>query len=406
MLWTANKILLNIINLSTEIFIAFFIWEEHKDMYTLLIFTLALFIAAPVGALIASYLTSKNQAKYCILIGNWIQIVQITLILYFYKDLSINIIFLLGILGGLSDGIKSTVMDLVDKMSVKLEDLEKHYAKRVVMFNTLKAVIPLAIAYLVAQTGSYIYLFASVIALLLVSTILSLFLNINIEKKTFHMKEVFQIPGTNNNKLSLINTVIFEGLTEGITTTILPIMILTKVGNLVDWGYINTSAMVFTLIISLTMSKWFTDTSSRATYALGALIFATSSIFFISYYNAVVIVVFLLTMSFMDLIKKTSFMASVERIVSSDRSTCDMDAEYAFMTEVFTSIGRLVPIILILISGQNITDDFFTRAVFLITGMLPLITISLLAKTSVFDSNPGVIESIRKAEQISVPKPY
>jgi len=407
MLLKTNKILLHIINLSTKIFIAFFIWQTKQDVSLFLFYTLALFISAPFGSIIASILGIKIEPKYGILVGNWIQIIQITFLLFFVATLNIPIAIVLGLFGGFAESNKSSTMRMLEilKNESGKENIEHFYAKKALTYNVLKGIIPLSIVYLISKSGSYDALFAIVIVLLVVSSLLSLTINTTTTKPSFELKEILKIPGTNPNKLLLIITLFFEGITEGITTTILPIIILVYVGGIVNWGWINTGVVVFTILVTAIMSKKLNDSTSRGAYSIGALLFATTSIFFIIHFNIIVIGAFLLAMAFMDVIKSTSFNSSIERITNSDRSEKELTPEYLFLIETSLSIGRILPIIIILITVADINKESFIRILFLITGFLPLLTMSFLSKTTVFTNDPGIEDIIKKSERISVPSP-
>ena len=407
MILKLNGILLKTIALSTQIFIAFFIWQTNNDLQALLYFTLTLFIFIPIGSLVSGILKGSQSPKYGILIGNWIQVIQITLLLYYFNSLSLPIILITGALGGFAQGEKDStnrILEVLTNESGK-ENIEKFYATKTFLLSLLKGIVPLSIAYLVGTTGSYKSLFVLVVVLLLLSSIVSVFVDVESQNSPIKLRQILTIPGTNPNKLALIMSLFFEGLTEGITTTILPIIILVYVGNIINWGWINTGVVAFTIITSAIMRKSMDNAGSRGTYSLGSIIFAITSILFIIHYNIIVIGIFLLAMALMDIIKETSFNSSVERIANSDNSESDLTAEYIFLADLATSIGKVVPIILILLTAQDINNETFVRILLIITGFLPLMTITFLAKTSIFSQDPGVAEKAKEGLKIEVPKP-
>lgn len=407
MILKLNKILLQIIASSTQVFIAFFIWQNTENLQILLYFSLALFLSAPLGAFLANLTAVKTDPKNGLIIGNWIQIIEITVLLYLANNLNIDNVLIIGFLGGIAQSNKEATIRIIEILNNQtgMDNIEHFYANKALMIKLVEGIVPLFIAYLISITNSYQSLFAFVIVLLVLSSVTSTLMTTNTKKEHFHIKEIIKIPGTNPNKPALITSLLFQGITEGLTTTILPIIILIYIGSIVDWGWINIGTVAFSILITAIMSKTLTDAGSRGTYSLGAILFAIASIFLMINYNLIVVIVFLLAMSLVNVIKETSFNSSIERISSSDFSEEDLSTEYLFLIEIALSIGKILPIIALIIITTDIYNENFIKSIFLIIGFLPLITISMLAKTSVFANDPGVAENFKEGSKIKVPVP-
>lgn len=387
MLWPISKVLFTSSDIITKTFLAFFIWQTKNDLETVLIFSLAYFAAIPVASLISGFISDTMEPKIAILLGTWIQIFQLLALLFYGNNLSLEVIAIIALIGGMAEGLRSIAEKVIDNRYYLNREATKVTASKTFIKETLLLFLPLSTAYLISTSGSYVLVFKITILILLLNAITITLFSQKHVRSTFNLLPVITFHGTNRDKSRLVQAVFIEGLSEGVTYALLPIVLLTFVGSLLNWGLLNTSFVLLSVAISFLFNKYATDLNFKFVYATGAFLFASASVFFLTQFNFFIVVIFLIAKSLMDVIKETGYYSSLEGIIAEDRKKHELYAEYQILIEFVTSLGRLVPIVILVYMGINIHDDVVIRFTLLVIGILPLITLSFLGKTVIFNAN-------------------
>ncbi len=383
-------------NTSTDLlvktFLAFFIWESEQNLYPILLLGLAYFIARPVASLISGIISDKLNSKIPLVLGTLIQIAQLLVIIEHSNLLTLETIAIIGAMGGFADGLKGISIHTIDLALRKIhhkDDANKFYSMRTFISHMLELILPLSAAFVLAQTGNYIDLFKISIILISVQTLITLIFKSPTQHNSFDLKSVFSIPGTNKDKPALIQGVFFEGLEEGVTLTILPVIVLIFAGSILNWGLLNTSFVLVGVLLSFIFSRIINDANAKIIYAFGALIFAASSILFLNDISLAIILIFMFTKTLMGIIKETSYHASLDKIIEEDSKQQRLHAEYKFLIEFFSSIGSVIPILALMYLKTDIHNDLVLRITLLAVGLLPITVLSILGKTAIFKNDFG-----------------
>ncbi len=376
-------------------FFTLYIWDNTRDLRDVLIFVLAYFAVTPIIGLLAGYLTDKFDIKITMLVGIWIQILQIVLMIYVQFPISILALVVIAVLGGVGESFRSIPIHAIEyEVQGERADLNHYYADKSLFSRLISVSLPLAAAYLLTVTeGNFDFLFQLIIILLIAKTIVVFLYKIPPNHNNFDLKNILTFPGTNSDKIHLVKGVFIQGLSEGITLTILPVIVLMFAESFLKWGLINSGIVLFGIILSFFLTIWVNNFNSKVLYSIGAFIFAAASTFFLSEINFAVILGFLVAAQFMDVVKEVSYNASTERIMSEDRKEYQLYSEYQYLVDTVTSIGRLVPICLLLFTGLNLEDDLTIRITLMIIGILPIITLSTLGRTRIFQDDSPIFKN-------------
>ena len=397
--WTLIRLLAISSDILTRTFLAFYIWENTHDLKIILFFGLIYFAVIPIAELIAAYVTDQFDIKIPMLVGVWIQIIQIVLIISIQFPIGTTLLVLIAITGGISEAIRNITMHAIQFGVKQQEHITHYYADRTFFSKSLELILPLTAAYIVTATdGNFDFLFQIIIGVLIVKTILVIFYKIPPAKNKFDLKNILTFPGTNKDKLTLVKGVFMEGLSEGITLTILPVIVLIFAESILRWGYVNTGIALFGVLVSLFLTQWVNDLNSKILYAFGAFIFAAASTFFLVEINFLVIILFLIANELMQVIKDISYNASVERIIEEDRREYRLYSEYQYLVDAVSSMGRIVPIAILLYTGLNLESDIVIRITLVVIGILPLISLSVLGKSRIFSETvkKETVSTVRK----------
>lgn len=385
-IWKTTKILLGSTDILLEIFLAFFIWERQKNLEIIILFGIIYFAAVPLGTFIAGLLSDYFSARVSALIGIWINITQIFVLLTIADTTLTNtIIYTVALLGGLANGLKEVPVLSVDFIKKGKPDETKFFANKNLVRRSVNLVIPLMAAYLITVTGGYKILFIIGIIAFIIISILIMFSGAGTRKNQYRLMQVLRIPGTNPDKPILIKAVFIESLSEGINITIVPIIVLSFAQSILNWGLLSTGVAIIALFISLWLNHIASDLNSKNIFAAGALLFALVSISFIAEFNLYLIIAHLIARSIMELIKDISFNSSIERIMEEDRKEYELYSEYQFLVQTVATFGRILPLVILLFLQIDIDNDLVIRATLLVIGLMPLLALSALGKSVIFD---------------------
>lgn len=83
----------------------------------------------------------------------------------------------------------------------------------------------------------------------------------------------------------------------------------------------------------------------------------------------------------MGIIMTVNFDALINYLIEEDTSIIDLKEEYHAILEIPLAIGRLLPLILILLLGINNVNSIYLRLVFLIIAPVPLYMMVVFFKT-------------------------
>ncbi len=382
MVWETLRILIIGSSLIADTFLTFFIWEKEKDLKIILFYGLAYFIAIPIFSLISGFISEHLQPKIALLLSNWARIIQLFAIIYFQDDLRLENIMFIAFLGGISEGMTILASNVID-FDKGIKEHAGFFATRAIIKEALTFIIPLSAAFFIAKTQDFQALFSLTIGILFINVFLTTIIKYKHARSTFDIKHILSFPGTNPDKKILVAGSFLEGLSEGITLTIFPIMLLYLAGSILNWGFLNTLLVISAIITSILIKRFVNDSNYKYLYVFGAFGFAALSVFLITDFNLFIFVVFLLAKSVMDVIKDVSFYATIEQMMSEDKNEYNLHAEYEFLAEASTSIGRLLPIIVLIAININTSDQLLFRLIFIVVGILPLLTLSVLGKSAI-----------------------
>ena len=288
---------------------------------------------------------------------------------------------------GIADGIKSMSLRTIMETTRDHRNEALFYANKTISSQFVELILVLSGALLVGSQLGYNYLFAFTLVILTIELIITIMLPQPSTISSFDIKSILTFPGTNIDKLTLVKAIFMEGLQEGVTLTILPIITLAFIGTIAYWGLLNTALVLLSLLFAFILSKLITDPSSHLLYGIGSIVFATTSLVFLIQYNFYVLAIFLMAQSLMGVIKNTSYFASIDNIMAQDINEYNLLSEYQFLINIVSSTARSIPLIIILLVGITIHDETSLRLILLFTGLVPLLAISFFGQSLAFKSS-------------------
>ncbi len=378
--WIIAQTLSEVVTISTTIFVDFYIWETTHNFQTLLEYNLGLFIALPVGALIAGFLSEYASLKVGYIFSKLIQICFLTLLLVI-GPLLFSSIFIFGILSGLVVGI---VLSPEEVINIKLPDQQAlsivttiGRAKKIVII-----LIPPLFAYLVERNSNSFNLpFIIAIGVTLLILALAPLVDFPGSDETFSLLSILKIPGTNPEKGLLVKASFLHGIKLGLHYSLIGVLTLSFVGSLVKWSFIAVALAVFSIILTSVYRRLSIARDSLLSLGLAAIIFLLGSGYFVYNFSLVGILVYLTGLTFFDTFFGFGFAAAIKDLSQLDGNEKDLKSEYVFLETLFASFGMILPIATLSWLKLDLANPIVFQILIIIIGLIPFALLNLMKKS-------------------------
>ncbi len=365
-------------------FILLFLWSKTSSLYPILLFSILFYSTTPIGALLSTIITNRISPKISLLISTLLQSIQLILFITYSNNVGNEALVLLGILGGLSSGIKSAAEYVFERAyEDNMSELNIQSAKTL-WWELIKTFTTFVSAYYVSSQGTFGILFQIIFAITIANAFSILFLKQSYVNRKTNFKEILKLPGSNPEKALLMKAEFIDGIYEGINATIIPIALLFFVRNIFDWGLINLLLMVLSIAFGIIYIELINNQSYKPFYGLTAFIFASVSIFTIFDYNIYVLLGYMIVTTFNEVSSTIGYNTIVEKIIDLDAQKNTLLPEYKFLLEVFFGIGRIVPLLVLYLLEFDFNEEYVIKVAIVIASLLPLLTITVFGNSRLF----------------------
>ena len=343
--WIAHQILDKITTVATTIFVDFYIWESTKSFNAIITFNLGLFIILPLAVLLSAFLTELLDLKLVQAIAKFFQVVFMILLLTLGVELIKNP-FAFGLLAGLITGLAFAPADIITGKTPPAERLDIN--SKIRLGSILVGLsIPFLFAQFVGAQSNFNlpFIVAAIIhVLLFIATLLVSFPALD---KIFSLSEVFSFPGTNPGKVILAKSSFLLGLKDSIHYSLIGVLTLNFIGSITGWGWFKLALTVLSLLITLIYKKLSFAKQSILPLGLGAVIFFLGSVYFAYDFTLSGIYVYASAVAVFEVFFGFGIFGTMARLGDLETSRNDLTAEYTFFSSFFSSLGMIIPIVIL-----------------------------------------------------------
>ena len=377
--WISHQILDYLASISTTIFINFYIWENTKNLSSILRFNLGLFLIYPLAVLAGSLLTEFLGLKITQIITKSLQAVFIALLLF----VGVKIIqdpFIFGLLAGL---VLGTAFAPVDIIAAKILPNSRLEINSKIKTGTIVSgiILPPILSLLVDLNGSYTAPFLIALLVYLSLLIYSALVEFPQLDGEFSIKEIFKFPGDNPEKGILLKAAILSGLKDSIHYSIIGVLTLNFIGSLTNWGWFKLTLSLFSLILVLIYKKINISKQSIISLGFGAVVFLVGSAYFAYDFSLMGIYIYAATTAIYEVFYGFGVSGTMARLTDLDVSPKDLTAEYTFFTAFFTSVGLILPIAFLNYFQVDLRDPNMFLVVVIFTALVPFTILKVMSKS-------------------------
>jgi len=368
-----------------DIFSTIFIFSKTDNLIYVLTFKAIETIFIPVGSIISSILINKVSFKLTLIFGILGYILQPLILIFLQNNLE-NLILILGIITGISVGLRALSLNVIfqNTISDELKGFYSGISGSIDGFRSLLFPIFSTLVYIISDSYLVLFVFSLIFFTLSILPIIIF--------KTKNKKSKIELPKAFIKQISIpdlrqINLVWFiHGIRSSIFRSIWSIITITIVGGITNWGKFTFGIAILSIILSYTIGKKINFNISRGILALFSLIYFIASVFLAINFNFMYFVIFSIILAVFD----SGFWNSINLLRSSvyslyaDKDNMD---EYHALAEIPLAFGRLIPlIILISFNTKNIESEIM-KIIILIIGIIPFFMFLEMKKISFIKNN-------------------
>lgn len=384
--WSLSTILFSIGDIVANTFINFYIWENTKDFLVLLRYNIFLFTFIPFGAFLFGYIAKKISLKLSYSLGILMYSAQLLLIVLRGTEI-LNIIILFGFISGIASGAYRLSFNTINQKITDPRNREKYFGSQNAITSLIKLLTPPTLALVVSFTGSYNKIFNPTVFIFILASIFGFLIRVDIRHGRYKMEDVLRFPGTNPEKTIIFKSLLINGMRSSLMFSILPVITLILVGGLANWGGFTLALSSFGVLASYIYGRISNISNSKYSLTISALIFSLAAIFFAVYFNLPSLIAFAVALAILEIVIVVSFESNIDTLTEQDSKIEYLMTEYNVFTEIAVAIGRIVPLMALYFLDISLQNDIFLRIAFLVVGALPIIMLSILAKS------PEILES-------------
>lgn len=377
--WISHQILDYLASISTTIFINFYIWENTKNISSILKFNLGLFLIYPLAVLVGSVLTELLGLKFTQIITKISQAIFVSLLLFLGTSI-IQDPLIFGFLAGL---VLGTAFAPVDVIAAKiLPDLRLDINSKIKTGTIIAGIIfPPLLSFLVDIKGSFTAPFTTALIVYVLLLIFSIFTSFPPVDGKFNLVEIFKFPGGNPEKGILLKSAFLSGLKDSIHYSLIGVLTLNFIGSLTSWGWFKLTLSFFSLVLVLLYKKLKISKQSIISLGFGAVGFLVGSAYFAYDFSLIGIYVYATATAIYEVFYGFGITGTMTRLTDLDVSPKDLTAEYTFFTALFTSIGLVLPIAFLDYFKLDLQDPMMFLIVVIFIAIVPFTILKVMSKS-------------------------
>ncbi|MBD3281008.1 hypothetical protein GF389_05860 [Candidatus Dojkabacteria bacterium] len=377
LMWAGNYVF--------DVILAFFIWGESQNLNNLLVFKLFWTIGIVGGAFSAVYLMVRLH-PIIIRIASFLLAVIFAVSILFLNVEGKFILILLGAIYGFKVGLGSQPYNLIYQMLIRPENRLFFSSLQSAIHNFVLIFFPFVVTQIIDITENYDIVF--ILAIIL--TILSIFPLFSGLKSYKNGKQrdktdfsgAYQEIKQSKNLQNLLALKFIDGIQNGFEIAVFPVLGLYIVSDVGSWGIVNTIFAVLTVFLYFTVAKKLSFKKAAPVFNVVAVVYSLVALLFGVYLTLELYLLFLIVLVLDRTLINTVYSAIDSKIVDRRVEETDHLDEYLTIAEIPLFLGRVVPLLGLLLAGGQI-DGVAMSLVLVLVAFLPMAMTYILGRIDI-----------------------
>lgn len=368
-------------NLIAITFTNFYIWQKTNDLHTVLVYNAMVFLAMGIGGFLSGLLAERKGSMFTYKLSMLLYAVQFFLLAGLNKSV-LAFIPLIGTFSGLAIGMQAFSYNSVTQKITTLTNRGKFFGTKTSILNLVILLATPAIAILIQISSSYLLLFVAAILLFFIITLLLRNLHLFDITREFEWNQLYTALKQNADISSFFKAKFLYGIQDGLFWVVLGIITLKFIGNLGAWGLFSAFLTLLTIVIAYIYGQFTTPRTGNFISVLATFVFATVTIVLSANWNLSSFIVYQIVLVLLSVVMSVDFDSFLADILDQDNEIAHLRSEYNALAEVVTNLGRLVPVVTLLMLNVTELNNLYLRIAFLLVAPIPLFIMNILSGTN------------------------
>lgn len=390
--WLLHNFFFHLSILASGAFVDLFLWQKTQSLNTILTYNLGAFLTLPLFAFLIAWLIEYIGPKVSYLLATLFSL-SFVFVLLFTQDLIIAQPLLLGLIKGVALG---SLISASDFLHTKLSRTEADIGRFSAVNSLVRVALPPLLAFLALHQGSFTPIFQIGLFSFLALGLVTAFIPFPSTDFKFNLP-VALLPTrqTNPEKPLLAKASFLLGIKDGFFFSLLNIIIFHLTGGLRGWGIFTFALGLLSLLLGLAYQYLFSQTQSLVLLGFGAAVFTMGSLAFAAQFNLTGLILFATTYTLLTTTFSLTLSPINTQISALDNLNEDLVVEYSVFNQLYQSLGRLIPILVLLYLNVNLKDPGLLEGVIFAISLIPFTIIKVLSQSLAL-RHAGDIEAVEK----------
>ncbi len=366
--------------LVTITFTNLYLWELTNSLTNNLQFNIAVFTGIIFGALFSGVINSHLGPRFSLLVGALIAALQLTAQATLGANLNQHLTEV-GLLSGIAFGLIQVSSEVINQLIADLDSRAKLAAAKIIGATILAILTVPAIAWLIKNTGDYNVIFTTTIGMYLAAAIASYLPQVTPSQNSrFIFRQGILMALTTKDLRKLMAAQFISGISQGIYWVILGIVTLDLFGDILQWGIFAAVIYTVTIISAFLISRVTNPYTSKTIDVITTFMFASVTLILIQNWDLSWFILYQLSLAILTVVMASDFGSITTDIIAETEETKLLRDEINALSEVISSLGKLLPIYFLLLAHVTVFEDIIIKALFLVVAPIPFVVMTLLSK--------------------------
>ncbi|TXH03022.1 MAG: MFS transporter [Candidatus Moraniibacteriota bacterium] len=356
--------------------VGLFLWETTKEASQVVLYYISLFLSITMSTQVASKLTHRYGAKKVYISSIILGMLQAGILMIMGSDIA-KVIIPFGILAGAGIGLQAMSYSLIVGFITNNTDTTKFLGLKSSIMNAVNIVSVPIITSLISALGSYeiSYLISLCVGLLIIILVSKIPVATN--KDSIITTSYSSLLEIDEVKI-FVTTRLLYGIFNGPMWAILGVVTFMFVGDVSRWGYISTGFTILSIISAYLYSKVPDSSLRRAISITATFIFASVALLLATNWNFTIFMIYQFAVVLLNSSFSLHYEGVIYGLVNDNELIKDNMNSVLSLGEIAMGIGRVSPLVVLLISGFSFDNPLMLQILFVLISVVPLLILNKL----------------------------
>lgn len=333
-------------------FVNIYLWKQAGDYTTIAVYNLAIFIFQPITFIIAGKMAKKIDRIIVLRLGVIFLSIFFLIVLIIGEKASFYN-FLLGSTLGIGYGFYWLAFNVLT-FEITEPETRDFFNGFLGVLESLGGMIgPVLAGVIISKMTDdigYTAIFTISFVLFISAVVCSFFLKRRKADGNFYFKEVFFERKNNKNWKRIVDSHVFQGMREGIFAFVITIWVYLITQSELSLGMFNLYLSGFSFIFYFIATKFITPARRKKSILFGSLLLYVSLFIILFKTTHLTLIIYAILIGIAYPIINVPYVSLTYDVIGKARKAKEMRIEYIVVRELFANIGRVLSIIIFLLT--------------------------------------------------------